>query len=184
MSHITIYHNPACGTSRNTLEMIRNSGTEPEIILYLDNPPSRDELTGLIADMGISIGDLLRKNVEPYEQLGLSQGHFTDDQLIDFMLQYPILINRPIVVTPLGTRLCRPSEAVLDILPDAQKGAFTKEDGEVVVDASGKKSPDIRRGRGERYQMVSSPAIRPTITRISSRVNGDRSVTKCSVIPR
>lgn len=138
MSHITIYHNPACGTSRNTLEMIRNSGTEPEIILYLDNPPSRDELTRLIADMGISIGDLLRKNVEPYEQLGLSQGHFTDDQLIDFMLQYPILINRPIVVTPLGTRLCRPSEAVLDILPDAQKGAFTKEDGEVVVDASGK----------------------------------------------
>ena len=118
MSHITIYHNPACGTSRNTLEMIRNSGT---------------------ADMGISIGDLLRKNVEPYEQLGLSQGHFTDDQLIDFMLQYPILINRPIVVTPLGTRLCRPSEVVLDILPDAQKGAFTKEDGEVVVDASGKK---------------------------------------------
>ncbi len=89
--------------------------------------------------MGISIGDLLRKNVEPYEQLGLSQGHFTDDQLIDFMLQYPILINRPIVVTPLGTRLCRPSEVVLDILPDAQKGAFTKEDGEVVVDASGKK---------------------------------------------
>ncbi|EKM9040636.1 glutaredoxin-dependent arsenate reductase [Enterobacter hormaechei] len=139
MSHITIYHNPACGTSRNTLEMIRNSGTEPEIILYLDNPPLRDELTRLIADMGISIGDLLRKNVEPYEQLGLSQGHFTDDQLIDFMLQYPILINRPIVVTPLGTRLCRPSEAVLDILPDAQKGAFTKEDGEVVVDASGKK---------------------------------------------
>ncbi|HAS1292729.1 TPA: arsenate reductase, partial [Enterobacter hormaechei] len=87
MSHITIYHNPACGTSRNTLEMIRNSGTEPEIILYLENPPSRDELTRLIADMGISIGDLLRKNVEPYEQLGLSQGHFTDDQLIDFMLQ-------------------------------------------------------------------------------------------------
>ncbi|AWQ42813.1 arsenate reductase (glutaredoxin) [Enterobacter hormaechei] len=139
MSHITIYHNPACGTSRNTLEMIRNSGTEPEIILYLENPPSRDELTSLIADMGISIGDLLRKNVEPYEQLGLSQGHFTDDQLIDFMLQYPILINRPIVVTPLGTRLCRPSEVVLDILPDAQKGAFTKEDGEVVVDANGKK---------------------------------------------
>ena len=134
MSNITIYHNPACGTSRNTLEMIRNSGTEPEIILYLENPPSRDELTRLIADMGIPVCDLLRKNVEPYEQLGLAGGNFTDDQLIDFML-----INRPIVVTPLGTRLCRPSEVVLDILPDAQKGAFTKEDGEVVVDASGKK---------------------------------------------
>ena len=139
MSNITIYHNPACGTSRNTLEMIRNSGTEPEIILYLENPPSRDELTRLIADMGIPVCDLLRKNVEPYEQLGLAGGNFTDDQLIDFMLLYPILINRPIVVTPLGTRLCRPSEVVLDILPDEQKGAFTKEDGEVVVDASGKK---------------------------------------------
>ncbi|EMN5545455.1 glutaredoxin-dependent arsenate reductase [Enterobacter cloacae] len=139
MTNITIYHNPACGTSRNTLEMIRNSGTEPEIILYLDNPPSRDELLKLIADMGISVRALLRTNVEPYEQLGLAEETFTDDQLIGFMLQYPILINRPIVVTPLGTRLCRPSEVVLDILPDVQKGAFTKEDGEAVVDASGKK---------------------------------------------
>jgi len=139
MTNITIYHNPACGTSRNTLEMIRNSGTEPEIILYLDNPPSRDELIKLIADMGISVRALLRTNVEPYEQLGLAEETFTDDQLIGFMLQYPILINRPIVVTPLGTRLCRPSEVVLDILPDAQKGAFTKEDGEAVVDVSGKK---------------------------------------------
>ena len=138
MSHITIYHTPTCGTSRNTLEMIRNSGAEPEIILYLETPPSRDTLTALIADMGISVRDLLRKNVEPYEQLGLADDKFTDDQLIDFMLQHPILINRPIVVTPLGTRLCRPSEVVLDILPDAQKGAFTKEDGEAVVDASGK----------------------------------------------
>lgn len=139
MTNITIYHNPACGTSRNTLEMIRNSGTEPEIILYLDNPPSRDELIKLIADMGISVRALLRTNVEPYELLGLAEETFTDDQLIGFMLQYPILINRPIVVTPLGTRLCRPSEVVLDILPDVQKGAFTKEDGEAVVDASGKK---------------------------------------------
>ncbi|HCM9618003.1 TPA: glutaredoxin-dependent arsenate reductase [Enterobacter cloacae subsp. cloacae] len=139
MTNITIYHNPACGTSRNTLEMIRNSGTEPEIILYLENPPSRDELIKLIADMGISVQALLRTNVEPYEQLGLAEETFTDDQLIGFMLQHPILINRPIVVTPLGTRLCRPSEVVLDILPDAQKGAFTKEDGEAVVDASGKK---------------------------------------------
>lgn len=139
MTNITIYHNPACGTSRNTLEIIRNSGTEPEIILYLENSPSRDELIKLIADMGISVRALLRTNVEPYEQLGLAEETFTDDQLIGFMLQHPILINRPIVVTPLGIRLCRPSEVVLDILPDAQKGAFTKEDGEAVVDASGKK---------------------------------------------
>lgn len=139
MTNITIYHNPACGTSRNTLEMIRNSGTEPEIILYLENPPSRDELIKLIADMGISVRALLRTNVEPYEQLGLAEETFTDDQLIGFMLQHPILINRPIVVTPLGTRLCRPSEVVLDILPDAQKGAFAKEDGEKVVDEAGKR---------------------------------------------
>ncbi|EGT0653172.1 glutaredoxin-dependent arsenate reductase [Citrobacter koseri] len=139
MSNITIYHNPACGTSRNTLEMIRNSGTEPNVILYLENPPSRDEVLKLIADMGITVRALLRKNVEPYEELELAEDKFTDDQLIDFMLQYPILINRPIVVTPLGTRLCRPSEVVLDILPDAQKGAFAKEDGEKVVDDAGKR---------------------------------------------
>ena len=139
MSNITIYHNPACGTSRNTLEMIRNSGTEPTVIHYLENPPSRDELVKLIADMGIAVRALLRKNVEPYEELGLAEDTFTDDQLIDFMLQHPILINRPIVVTPLGTRLCRPSEVVLDILPDAQKGAFEKEDGEKVVDDKGKR---------------------------------------------
>lgn len=146
MTNITIYHNPACGTSRNTLEMIRNSGTEPEIILYLENPPSRDELIKLIAEMGISVRALLRTNVEPYEQLGLAEETFTDDQLIGFMLQHPILINRPIVVTPLGTRLCRPSEVVLDILPDAQKGAFTKEDGEAVVDVSGKNHSEIEAG--------------------------------------
>ncbi|MBC3249425.1 arsenate reductase (glutaredoxin) [Serratia fonticola] len=137
MSNITIYHNPACGTSRNTLEMIRNSGTEPTIIHYLETPPSRNELGKLIADMGIAVRALLRKNVEPYETLGLAKDRFTDDQLIDFMLQHPILINRPIVVTPLGTRLCRPSEVVLDILPEAQKSAFTKEDGEKVVDEKG-----------------------------------------------
>ena len=139
MSNITIYHNPACGTSRNTLEMIRNSGTEPTVIHYLETPPSRDELVKLIADMGITVRALLRKNVEPFEALGLAEDRFTDDQLIDFMLQHPILINRPIVVTPLGTRLCRPLEVVLDILPDAQKHAFTKEDGEKVVDDAGKR---------------------------------------------
>ncbi|MCB6778538.1 MULTISPECIES: glutaredoxin-dependent arsenate reductase [Citrobacter] len=137
MSNITIYHNPACGTSRNTLEMIRNSGIEPTVILYLETPPSRDKLVKLIADMGISVRALLRKNVEPYEGQGLAEDKFTDDQLIDFMLQHPILINRPIVVTPLGTKLCRPSEVVLDILPEAQKAAFTKEDGEKVVDEAG-----------------------------------------------
>ena len=139
MSNITIYHNPACGTSRNTLEMIRNSGTEPTVILYLENPPSRDELVKLIVDMGISVRALLRKNVESYEELGLAEDKFTDDQLIDFMLQHPILINRPIVVTSLGTRLCRPSEEVLDILPERQKGAFTKEDGEKVIGETGKR---------------------------------------------
>ncbi|VDR26192.1 Arsenate reductase [Raoultella terrigena] len=137
MSNITIYHNPACGTSRNTLEMIRNSGTEPTVIHYLETPPSRAELVKLIADMGITVQALLRKNVEPFEALGLAEDRFTDEQLIDFMLQHPVLINRPIVVTPLDTRLCRPSEVVLDILPDAQKSAFTKEDGEKVVDEKG-----------------------------------------------
>ncbi|CAM7537036.1 glutaredoxin-dependent arsenate reductase [Enterobacter intestinihominis] len=137
MSNITIYHNPACGTSRNTLEMIRNSGTEPTVIHYLETPPSRAELVKLIVDMGITVRALLRKNVEPFEALGLAEDRFTDEQLIDFMLQHPVLINRPIVVTPLGTRLCRPSEVVLDILPDAQKSAFTKEDGEKVVDEKG-----------------------------------------------
>ncbi|MBE0150318.1 glutaredoxin-dependent arsenate reductase [Serratia sp. PL7] len=136
---ITIYHNPACGTSRNTLALIRNSGTEPTIVHYLETPPSRAELVKLIADMGISVRALLRNNVEPYEQLGLAADVFTDEQLIDFMLQHPILINRPIVVTPLGTRLCRPSETVLDILPNPQIGALAKEDGEKVVDGSGKR---------------------------------------------
>ena len=139
MSNITIYHNPACGTSRNTLEMIRNSGNEPTVIYYLETPPTHDELVKLIADMGITVRTLLRKNVEPYEQLGLAEEVFSDEQLIGFMLKNPILINRPIVVTPLGTRLCRPSELVLDILPESQLGAFKKEDGEKVVDEAGKR---------------------------------------------
>jgi arsenate reductase len=139
MSNITIYHNPDCGTSRNTLEMIRNSGNEPTIIYYLDTPPTQEELTGLISEMGISVRALLRKNVEPYEQLGLDDDKFSDAQLIDFMLQHPILINRPVVVSPLGTRLCRPSEIVLDILPEGQKGSFTKEDGEKVTDEAGRR---------------------------------------------
>lgn len=137
MTDITIYHNPACGTSRNTLALIRNSGTEPTVILYLETPPSRDELKKLIADMGISVRALLRKNTDPYEQLGTAEDRFSDEELLDAMLAHPILINRPVVVTPLGTKLCRPSEVVLDILPDPQKGAFTKEDGEAVIDAQG-----------------------------------------------
>jgi len=139
MSNITIYHNPDCGTSRNTLEMIRNSGNEPTIIYYLDTPPTHEELTRLISEMGISVRALLRKNVEPYEQLGLDEDKFSDAQLIDFMLQHPILINRPVVVSPLGTRLCRPSEIVLDILPEGQRGSFTKEDGEKVIDEAGRR---------------------------------------------
>ncbi|WP_312739865.1 glutaredoxin-dependent arsenate reductase [Cedecea neteri] len=139
MNNITIYHNPECGTSRNTLAMIRNSGTEPTIIYYLETPPSREELAGLLTDMAIGARELLRKNVEPYEALGLEKGHFSEDQLIELMVQYPLLINRPIVVTERGTRLCRPSERVLDILPEAQRGAFSKEDGEQVVDEQGQR---------------------------------------------
>ncbi|HBR1670833.1 TPA: glutaredoxin-dependent arsenate reductase [Klebsiella quasipneumoniae subsp. quasipneumoniae] len=136
---ITIYHNPECGTSRNTLALIRNSGAEPTIIYYLETPPSRDELRQLIAAMAIPVRALLRQNVEPYDALGLAEDRFTDDQLIDFMLQYPILINRPIVATPRGTRLCRPSEVVLEILTAPQKGAFVKEDGERVIDRTGQR---------------------------------------------
>ncbi|MEQ4674411.1 glutaredoxin-dependent arsenate reductase [Providencia vermicola] len=133
MNEITIYHNPNCGTSRNTLAMIRNSGVEPTIIYYLETPPTKDVLVKLIADMKITVRALLRKNVEPYEQLNLEKDSYTDDQLIDLMLQYPILINRPIVVTPLGVKLCRPSEVVLDILPNQQQSEFIKEDGQIVI---------------------------------------------------
>ena len=136
---ITIYHNPACGTSRNTLALIRNSGVEPAIIHYLETPPSRETLVALIAAMEMPVRDLLRKNVPPFEELGLAEERFSDDELIDAMLAHPILINRPIVVTPLGTKLCRPSEVVLDILPSLQQGAFSKEDGEQVVDEKGRR---------------------------------------------
>ncbi|MGL5040083.1 MAG: arsenate reductase (glutaredoxin) [Aeromonas sp.] len=139
LDRITIYHNPACGTSRNTLALIRNSGVEPTVIHYLETPQGREILLALIAAMGIPVRDLLRKNVPPFEALGLAEERFSDDELIDAMQAYPILINRPIVVTPLGTRLCRPSEWVLDILPSPQQGAFIKEDGEQVVDAQGKR---------------------------------------------
>ena len=138
-TQITIYHNPACGTSRNTLELVRNSGVEPTVVHYLETPPSRETLVALIGAMGMPVRDLLRKNVPPYEALELAENRFSDDELIDAMLDHPILINRPIVVTPLGTKLCRPSELVLDILPSPQQGAFTKEDGEQVVDAQGKR---------------------------------------------
>ena len=138
-AQITIYHNPACGTSRNTLALIRNSGVEPTVIHYLETPPSRDTLLALIAAMGMPVRDLLRQNVPPYEALGLAENKFSDDELVDAMLAHPILINRPIVVTPLGTKLCRPSEVVLGILPNPQQGAFSKEDGEQVVDAQGRR---------------------------------------------
>ena len=128
---VTIYHNPACGTSRNTLAMIRQSGTEPEVIEYLKTPPSRETLQQLIAAMGISARALLREKGTPYKELGLDDPKWSDDELIGQMLAHPILINRPIVVTPKGTRLCRPSEAVIDLL-DHPVGRFVKEDGEVV----------------------------------------------------
>lgn len=133
MSTITIYHNPKCGTSRNTLAMIRASGEEPEVIEYLKTPPGRDRLVELVAAAGLSVRQVLRKKGTPYEELGLDDPKWTDDELIDFMVEHPILMNRPIVVTPLGTVLSRPSEKVLDVLPNADKiGIFTKEDGEVV----------------------------------------------------
>ena len=137
MSNITIYHNPTCGTSRNVLALIRNSGEEPNVIEYLKTPPDRETLQRLITDMGAPMRAVLREKGTPYAELGLDDPKWGDEQLIGFMLQHPILINRPIVVTPLGTRLCRPSEAVLDILPQPQRGAFSKEDGEPVVDAAG-----------------------------------------------
>ncbi|MQP65643.1 arsenate reductase (glutaredoxin) [Niveispirillum sp. SYP-B3756] len=137
MTDITIYHNPACGTSRNTLAMIRNSGVEPVVIEYLKTPPTRAVLADLIARMGVPVRAVLREKGTPYAELGLDDPSLSDDALLDAMQAHPILINRPIVVTPLGVRLCRPSEQVLDILPAAQKAAFTKEDGEAVVDAAG-----------------------------------------------
>ena len=135
MTAISIYHNPACGTSRNTLALIRNSGVEPTVIEYLKTPPTREQLADLIQRTGLPVRAVLRQKGTPYTELGLDNPSLTDDQLLDAMMAHPILINRPIVVTPLGVRLCRPSEAVLDILP--QRGAFTKEDGERVVDEAG-----------------------------------------------
>ncbi|AVO48823.1 arsenate reductase (glutaredoxin) [Melaminivora suipulveris] len=139
MSPITIYHNPACGTSRNVLAMIRNSGEEPTVIEYLKTPLDREILIALIAAMGVPVRAVLREKGTPYAELGLDDPSLRDEQLIGFMLQHPILVNRPIVVTPLGTRLCRPSETVLDILPQPQRGAFSKEDGEAVVNAEGRR---------------------------------------------
>ena len=136
---VTIYHNPACGTSRNVLGLIRNAGEEPRIVEYLKTPPGRDELVDLIARMGIPVRELLRRKGTPYDDLGLDDPALGDAQLIDAMMAHPILINRPIVVTPLGVRLCRPSEAVLDILPTPQRGAFAKEDGDVVVNEAGQR---------------------------------------------
>jgi len=139
MTDITIYHNPACGTSRNVLALIRNSGVEPTVVEYLKTPPGRDTLVALIAQMGVPVREVLRQKGTPYAELQLDNPDLSDDALIDAMLAHPILMNRPIVVTSLGVRLCRPSEAVLDILPSPQQGAFIKEDGEQVVDANGER---------------------------------------------
>lgn len=136
---VKIYHNPACGTSRNTLALIRHAGIEPIVIEYLQTPPSKDELTQLISQAGLTVRDAIRKNVDPYKDLDLEQDNWTDEQLIDFMIQYPILINRPFVVTSKGTRLCRPSEIVLDILDSENLGYFAKEDGEVIINEQGQR---------------------------------------------
>jgi arsenate reductase len=136
---ITIFHNPACGTSRNTLALIRNSGEEPAIVEYLKTPPTRAELAALVAAIGLPVRDVLRRKEALYAKLELDEPEWSDDQLIDIVIEHPILLERPIVVTPLGTRLCRPSEAVLDILPSPQRGAFAKEDGQAVIDAQGRR---------------------------------------------
>ena len=136
---VKIFHNPKCGTSRNTLALIRNSGVEPEVVLYLETPPSKEQLKKLIADMGIPVRDVLRQKGTPYEELDLGSPKWSDEELLDFMMVHPILINRPIVVTARGTRLCRPSEVVLEILVNPQLGAFTKEDGEVVINEKGER---------------------------------------------
>ncbi|WP_320203421.1 arsenate reductase (glutaredoxin) [Agrobacterium rosae] len=136
---VTIYHNPACGTSRNTLELIRNAGIEPNVVEYLTSPPSRSQLQKMIADAGLTVREAIREKGTPYAELGLNNPDLSDNQLLDAMLKAPILINRPFVVTPLGTRLSRPFEVVLDILPETHKGAFTKEDGEQVLDGEGKR---------------------------------------------
>ena len=136
---IVIYHNPACGTSRNALAMIRQSGEEPEVIEYLKTPPARARLADLIRQMGISPRAALRQQGTAYAEPDVGNPKWTDDELIDFMMAHPILINRPVVVTPKGTRLCRPSETVLDILPNPEIGPFTKDDGQVVIDAEGKR---------------------------------------------
>ena len=141
MTDVTIYHNPGCGTSRNTLALIRNAGIEPTIIEYLKTPPDRPTLESLIARMDIRPRDLLREKGTPFAELGLSASHWTDAELIDQMLKFPVLINRPIVITPWGAKLCRPSEAVLDILPLPQKGPFAKEDGEPLIDSEGRRVP-------------------------------------------
>jgi arsenate reductase len=139
MTDVTIFHNPSCGTSRNTLGLIRNAGIEPTIVEYLKTPPTRAELASLIARMGITARDLMRTKGTPAEQLGLTDPARSNDEIIDAMMKHPILINRPIVVTPTGVKLCRPSEAVLDIMPAPQRGEFRKEDGELLIDRNGKR---------------------------------------------
>ena len=139
MSAVTIFHNPRCGTSRNTLALIRNAGIEPTVVAYLETPPTREQLLALIAASGLSVRDVMRSKESLCAELGLNDAARTDAELVDAMLAHPVLINRPIVVTELGTRLCRPSELVLDILPSPQQGPFTKEDGEVVIDARGQR---------------------------------------------
>ena len=137
---VMIFHNPNCGTSRNALALIRNSGVEPEVVLYLETPPSKEELKKLISDMSITVRDVLRQKGTPYEELDLGNAKWSDEELLDFMMAHPILINRPIVVTSIGTKLCRPSEVVLDILETPQRGSFTKEDGEVVINEKGERA--------------------------------------------
>ena len=170
MSNITIYHNPDCGTSRNTLALIRNSGAEPNVVEYLKTPPSRDELKVLLLRLGMTVRELLRQKGTPHEALDLGNPKWSDEQLLDFIGQHPVLIQRPIVVTPLGVRLCRPSEAVLDLLPDPQRGAFSKEDGEAVIDATGQRVlsivqplAELPQLTAEHFQVPDPQQLRPSV---------------------
>lgn len=170
MSNITIYHNPDCGTSRNTLALIRNSGAEPNVVEYLKTPPSRDELKVLLLRLGMTVRELLRQKGTPHEALDLGNPKWSDEQLLDFIGQHPVLIQRPIVVTPLGVRLCRPSERVLDILPDPQRGAFSKEDGEAVIDATGQRVlstvqplAELPQLTAEHFQVPDPQQLRPSV---------------------
>ena len=180
MTNITIYHNPACGTSRNVLALIRNSGVEPTVIEYLKNPPSTEQILSWLIAIGLTVRQVLREKGTPYAELDLANAKWTDEELLDFIQQYPILLNRPFVITPLGVRLCRPSEMVLDILPDPQQGSFIKEDGEVVIDAEGAVSKSVSNPLADLPQVQAEHFRAPDPAQLlRPHVDGGRKMYQC-----